>query len=118
LKKHVSYFTFLISLLALSCAQQSSPSGGSKDVDSPKIVESSPINFALNYSGKSIELKFDEFVQINNLKEQLIITPSLKFQPKFQLTGKKLKITFIDSLKPNTTYQFNFGEGVKDSQVD
>lgn len=113
--KNIHTFILICAVILLfGCAQQSTPSGGKEDVEPPKIVESSPQNFQLNFSGNEIELKFDEFVQINSLKEQLVVTPSLKFPPQFQLSGKKLKISFIDSLKPNTTYQFNFGEGIKD----
>jgi len=114
LRKYRSYLSIVTLLFLLSCAQQSSPSGGAKDIEPPKVVQSVPANFSLNYLGNSIELKFDEYVQINNLKEQLLVTPSLKFPLEFQLVGKTLKITFVDSLKPNTTYQFNFGEGIKD----
>ena len=103
-----SYLQIFTLLFLVSCAQQSSPTGGAKDIEPPKVLESVPPNFSLNYIGNSIELKFDEYVQINNLKEQLLVTPSLKFPLEFQLVGKKLKITFIDSLQPKTTYQFNF----------
>ena len=109
-----SYLQIFTLLFLVSCAQQSSPTGGAKDIEPPKVLESVPPNFSLNYIGNSIELKFDEYVQINNLKEQLLVTPSLKFPLEFQLVGKKLKITFIDSLQPKTTDQFNFGEGIKD----
>ena len=80
MNKSIPYLVILVFVLVASCAQQSSPTGGAMDTESPKIVESSPVNFSLNYSGQSVELKFDEFVQINSLNEQLIITPSLKSQ--------------------------------------
>ncbi len=114
MRRFARYYVLLAGIVAVGCAQQSTPTGGVKDTTPPKIVESSPQNFALNYVGNSIELKFDEYVKIASLKEQLIITPSLRFEPEFQLKGKTLKVSFMDSLKPNTTYQFNFGEGVKD----
>lgn len=114
MRQFAQYCLLVASIIVAGCAQQSTPTGGVKDTIPPKIVESSPQNFALNYEGNSIELKFDEYVKISSLKEQLIITPSLQFEPEFQLKGKTLKVSFIDSLKSNTTYQFNFGEGVKD----
>lgn len=106
----------LISLigLLLSCAQQVSPSGGAKDTTPPKIKASSPENFSLNFDGNVIELKFDEFVKLNNIKQQLIVSPSVDSDLNPKLTGKKITLNLGDSLKQNTTYLINFGDGIVD----
>lgn len=57
---------------------------------------------------------FDEYIQVKDFNAQLIISPPLKKNPEYRLRGKKLEITWEDTLQANTTYQFNFGNAVSD----
>lgn len=107
---------FFIAALALvaSCAQQVSPKGGPKDVTAPQVVSSQPENGATNYGGNRIELEFDEFVQLRNINDALIISPPLAKNPSTKLKSKTLVIEWEDTLRANTTYIFNLGNGVQD----
>src|SRR5690606_29691437 len=79
-----NFHWFICILFLLSCARQSSPTGGPKDTIPPTLLKSVPPNEALNFRGNNIELTFSEMVIINSPKEQLIITPTI---------GKDYKIT-------------------------
>ena len=103
-----------VACVLASCAQQVTPKGGPKDQTPPKITGSTPENYSTNFTGNTIELEFDEFVQLRNIKQAMVISPPLAKQPETKLRGKRLTITFEDTLRPNTTYIFNLGDGVQD----
>ncbi len=104
----------LIVVLSLACARQNSPTGGEKDVTPPMVLQYDPPVFTTGFSENRFELEFDEYIQVKNLSEQLIISPPLSKPPEYTLRGKKLIIEWEDTLKENTTYQFNFGSSVAD----
>ena len=106
-------------LLAASCARRSSPSGGEKDSIPPVLIASNPKINSVNFNSDEIRLTFDEWVKLDNLDQQLIISPPLekkKYEVK-PLGGitKKIFVNFLDSLAENTTYTFNFGNSIVDN---
>lgn len=108
----------LLALLILAftkCAQVAPLNGGKKDVAPPKLLEAIPINRALNFNTDVITLNFDEFVQIKDIVNQLIVSPKLKTEPEIVADGKKIKIKLKkEELLPNTTYRFYFGKAIAD----
>ncbi len=73
-----------------------------------------PEQFTTQFTGSGFELIFDEYIQVKDFNAQLIISPPLNKPPEYKLRGKKLTITWQDTLQPNTTYQFNFGTAISD----
>lgn len=113
----IKRYTFLypiLSLLLYACAQVVSPSGGEKDIDPPQVIKTTPQNVSNNFNQKEINIQFDEFVKLNQLKQQLIVSPPLKHDLRTRLKGKSLAIEIKDTLKPNTTYVINFGDAIVD----
>jgi hypothetical protein len=106
----------LICTFIFSCAQVVAPGGGPKDTKPPKVVKYIPDSAQLYFKVKSIIINFDEFVQLKDLNNQLIISPPLEKTPDITVKNKTLSITFDkkDSLKPNTTYCISFGNAVQD----
>ena len=102
-----------MSILA-SCATVVSPSGGPKDVQPPQVVESAPENFSINFASKKIEITFDEFVKLQKIGVNLIISPPLEERPTFMVKGKSLIIKLEEELLPSTTYNFNLGNSIVD----
>ncbi len=103
----------LVALL-IGCAQQYPITGGEKDTTPPSIKESSPINFSTNFTDNSITFTFDEYVQLKNMNAEFISSPPLEENPEFTEKGKSITMEFNEKLKPNTTYNFNFGNGIVD----
>jgi len=97
-----------------SCANQSTPTGGPKDEDPPILEISIPEHETLNYTSQKITLEFDEYVKLNNPKEEIIITPRLLGEYNIKYKKNKIIITLEDSLLSNTTYTFNFRESIQD----
>jgi len=105
-------FLFLIS----SCAQIVAPGGGKKDITPPRVVKYAPDSAQLNFKSRSIEITFDEFIHLQDLNNQLIVSPPLQNVPDINVKNKKVLIEFNkkDSLKPNTTYCISFGNAIQD----
>lgn len=101
----------------MSCAKRGSITGGLKDTLAPVLSSSSPKNFNTNFKGDQIVLNFDEYVKLKNLNKQLVISPPMKHEPLITPTNvsKVLTIKLKDTLEPNTTYSFNFGQSITDN---
>ena len=111
-------FYFLVSLLIFSCANRGTPTGGEIDTEPPIVLKSIPDNFSTNFSSKKIEIVFNEYIRLNNLQKELIISPPINPLPSIMPMGsasKILTITQFDSLLENTTYSFHFGESIEDN---
>lgn len=110
----------VLSIVVISgCAKRGSPSGGPVDSIPPVLINASPKINSINFDSKEIRLTFDEFVKLDNVDEQLIISPpinksSYEVKPLNGVT-KKVFLEFIDSLETETTYSINFGNSIKDN---
>ena len=114
----MKYLRFLIIFFLINaCARVGRPTGGDKDVTPPTLLRVVPANASLNFKGQEILLEFDEYVTIRDVMKNLLISPPVENQPVIVpggIASKRFKIKFQDTLKPNTTYQINFGESIAD----
>ena len=117
LKNNLKYTFFLLLLITVGCAKRGSITGGLKDTIAPVLKMSFPENFSTNFKGNEIKLIFDENVKLKNLSKQLIISPPMKNEPLILPTtaSKTISIKIKDTLQPNTTYSFNFGQSIADN---
>ena len=113
----------IYSILSLAiingCAKRGNPTGGPLDSLPPVLVNANPKLNSTNFDSEEIRLTFDEFVKLDKVQDQLIISPPLEksaYEIK-PLTGvtKKVFLKFIDSLDENITYTINFGNSIKDN---
>jgi len=113
-----SLFLVCIALALYQCGRRGTPTGGPKDLDPPQLVKTEPDNMTLNFKAKKIRLYFDEYIKLEDVQEQLIISPPLKYTPEISPQGgtsKFVEIKIKDTLKENTTYTFNFGQSIVDN---
>ena len=112
-------FLLIISLGLVSCARMGSPDGGKKDSLAPKFlfsnIDSTRINVPRDI--KELRLYFDEYVKLKDVSKNLIISPDIKYKKIIpsNLANKYVLIQWADSLKANTTYNFNFGNSIVDN---
>jgi len=105
----------LIPFFALSCANKVPPQGGEKDTAPPVLVSSDPEMFKTQFKGREFTLEFDELFDLDNIYSQLVVSPPLLSKPKTKTNRNRLTVSFYEeNLKPNTTYNFNFGNAIKD----
>ncbi|TDE54958.1 Ig-like domain-containing protein [Flavobacterium sp. GT3P67] len=117
LKNNLKYTFFLLLLVIVGCAKRGSITGGLKDTIAPVLKASFPENFSKNFKDNEIKLVFDENIKLKNLNKQLIISPPMKYEPSILPTtpSKTITIKIKDTLQPNTTYSFNFGQSIADN---
>jgi uncharacterized protein (DUF2141 family) len=115
------FFTFLITILLLQqtvmqsgCAHIVPPAGGERDSIPPIPVKSSPIDSMLNFSGNKVTIEFNEFIELDNPFENVILSPNPAKQPQVESRLRTITIKLKDSLSPNTTYSIDFGKAIKD----
>jgi len=106
----------IISVIIVSCAQISPLVGGDKDIYAPTIDSSKtfPINGALNFNGNQIQIKFNEYIKLNNPNDNIIITPQLAQKPDITSKNKTFNLVFNETLQENTTYVINFNGAIQD----
>ncbi|MBC2837995.1 Ig-like domain-containing protein [Robiginitalea sp. SC105] len=111
-------FVLFLVLALIQCGRRGTPSGGPKDETPPVLERAEPPNRTTNFDAERIRLYFDEYILVENLEKQLIISPPMKNQPEITPLGntaKYLQVVIKDTLLPNTTYTLNFGQSVVDN---
>lgn len=113
MKKQI--FFFLCAAIFAACANRGiGPQGGPKDEEPPREVSALPENGSVRFTGKRIEVSFNEYLQLDNVSQQLLMSPPQQNPPEVKARGKKLMVHFTDSLLENTTYTLDFGNAVCD----
>lgn len=111
----ILYSVYII-FLCCRCAQIGVLSGGKKDKAPPALLSVEPKDTSTNMSTKnvSITFRFDEMIDVKSVSKALVINPQMDNMPEVRANGKKMVVSFDDDLKPNTTYQIQFGNSVGD----
>ena len=114
------FLAFTGMIILAGCAKKGSPAGGPKDSLAPVAKSFLPDNYSVNFSGQRIEIDFDEFIKLKKVKEELLVSPPLNYDPILspQTSSKTLKVTFIDTLQEETTYVLHFGNSIVDNNEE
>lgn len=108
----------LAAFLLGSCARMGQPDGGWYDETPPRIMGAAPADKGTNVKNQKISIFFDEFIQIENATEKVVVSPPQLETPEIVASGKRIKIELLDSLKPNTTYTIDFSDAITDNNED
>ena len=111
------YYIFIIIAAAVmySCANIGNPSGGPIDKTPPIFMRSNPTPNAVNVKDRKIEIFFDEIVTLKDPSTKIIVSPPQLEVPEIKGAGKRIHISLVDSLKPNTTYTIDFSNSIQDN---
>lgn len=102
-------------LALVGCANRGiGPEGGPRDSVPPIPLRSIPVNGAVDFHGKRIEVTFNEYLELNNVSQNLMMSPPQQHPPEIKARGKHLIIQFTDTLRDSTTYTLDFGDAVCD----
>lgn len=74
-----------------------------------------PADKGTNVKSQKISIFFDEFIQIENATEKVVVSPPQLETPEIVASGKRIRIELLDSLKPNTTYTIDFSDAITDN---
>jgi len=108
-------FVVLWAVLSTGCANIIPPSGGPRDSLPPRLLSVTPKDSTRNFRGNRIVFTFDEYIaDPQDLPNTLLFTPTFEVNPEIAIRAKTVTLRFRDSLLPNTTYTFNFGNAIRD----
>jgi hypothetical protein len=110
--------TIIINVLTIiGCANIVAPTGGKRDIQPPQIVKArSTPHLQTNFRKQDIHLVFDEWLKLEDVYNQVVVSPPLNERPEVTLDGKTIHVKFAkdEILRENATYTINFGNAVKD----
>ena len=115
LKQYIYIGGILTTLLFASCANRGQgPQGGPRDSIPPVVMKETPLNGTLNFTGKEIVVQFDEYIQLDDVQKNVLISPPQQTPPEVKAIGKKLSVVFQEDLIDSTTYTLDFGPAICD----
>ena len=92
MKLNINYkYIFLVVFAGLffaGCAKIVAPTGGPKDEQHPLIVEIHPASYTTNFEADKVKITFDEFIQLKDLNQNLLIIYILEIL--YKITTKEI----------------------------
>ncbi len=101
-------------MLLYACAKQAYPTGGPKDETPPVVLGTTPPNGSTHFAAKEFLIMFDEYVQVKSSDDNIMVSPPMKQKPEYSTKGRGILVKIKDTLRENTTYLFQFKEGIVD----
>jgi len=119
MKQVIFYIGFIFIIVTcissgVGCANIIPPEGGPKDTLPPVLLRSSPPDSTRNFRASHITFQFDEYVNLEDVQNNLLFTPTFETNPIIEAKLRTITIRLKDSLERNTTYTFNFGDAIRD----
>jgi hypothetical protein len=117
IRSFVALSAISLALLLGACATIVPLEGGAKDETPPGIVEGeSTANFQVRFFPTLIELTFDEWITLDDVFNQVVISPPLEYRADISLKGRTVLVEFDEreKLRSEATYTINFGTSIKD----
>ncbi len=96
------------------CANIVPPQGGPRDTIPPVLLKSNPGDSTRNFTGNKIVFTFDEFVEVQDIQNNLLVSPMARINPVVDYKLREVTVKLKDSLEANTTYSLDFGKSLKD----
>lgn len=116
IKQVLLYMSFVALWYMSSCANPGALGGGPKDTEAPVFLSANPPQYSRRVEARKSLLLFNEFLNLKDINQELLISPQIEPKPEIRLRGKKLLIKQDKKarLMPNTTYTFSFGKAIGD----
>jgi hypothetical protein len=96
------------------CANIVPPAGGPRDSLPPLLLKATPGDSTKNFTGNRISFVFDDYVEIQNVQTELLVSPTPKTNPIIEYRLNTVTVKIKDTLEPYTTYTIDFGNAIKD----
>jgi hypothetical protein len=122
MKKRFSlYLSLIIIVISIilgvgssGCANMIPPTGGPRDSIPPVLIAATPKDSTTNFTGNRITLTFNEYVEIENVQENIMVSPTPNNTPNIDYKLRTVSVKLRDTLEPSTTYAIDFGNAIKD----
>jgi hypothetical protein len=96
-------FLWITCLVAGSCATPIAPTGGEPDRTAPQLEYTIPTDGSTGFTGDRIELRFDEYVDLNSFRNALRFEPDLNITFSVKWRGTRAIVRLDEPLPANTT---------------
>ena len=95
-------YRFLLSILVLvlaalfwtsvpsGCANIMPPAGGPRDSLPPVLLKAEPGDSTTNFSGREVVFSFDEYIDLKDLSNNVIWTPTFDVNPAIEVRGRTI----------------------------
>jgi hypothetical protein len=110
----ITFMCLVFIFNGMGCANMIPPTGGPRDSIPPILIAETPIDSATNVTPKRITFVFNEYVEIQNPQENVLVSPTQNNLPIIDYKLRTVTVRLRDTLEPNTTYTINFGNAIKD----
>ena len=90
------------------------PQGGPRDTIPPQVTKELPLNGSLNVATKKVEITFNEYIQLADIQNNVLISPPQQIAPEIKAIGKTVSVVFQEDLLDSTTYTIDFGAAICD----
>lgn len=98
------------------CANPGSgPDGGPFDEAPPRIVSMTAPEKAAGSKRTKFSLVFNELIKVDNPTEKIIVSPPQMETPEIKVSGRRISVEILDSIRPNTTYTVDFSDAITDN---
>src|SRR5215218_5224994 len=119
MKKYIGFIfpgllIVLLSFIGFSCTNIIPPTGGPIDSLPPVLIDATPNDSTVNFKSNRITLNFDEYIDLKEVQNNLLFTPLFETVPVIEVKLKTVTVRIKDTLEPNTTYTFDFGNAITD----
>ena len=115
MSKYYVYIGVALILLCSACANRGQgPQGGPRDTIPPMVLKELPVNGTLAFTNQKVEITFDEYIQLDNVQNNVLISPPQQNPPEVKAFGKTLSVVFQEELQDSTTYTIDFGAAICD----
>lgn len=115
MKRKISNVVCLLAaFLVAGCAKEGFPSGGPKDTEPPKVLGANPPSGTTRWDVGEFAIFFDEYVTVKEADKNILVSPPMDPKPEYGTKGRGLVVKIKDTLWENTTYLFQFKNGVAD----
>lgn len=105
----------LTSLIAACANQGAGPDGGPYDETPPHIVGMTAPERLQNGKRTKFSLVFNELIKVDNPTEKIIVSPPQIETPEIKVSGRRITVELLDSMRPNTTYTVDFSDAITDN---
>ena len=107
MKKLLLFFLLIIFVISQTtvltgCANIVPPSGGPRDSLPPVLIKATPADSSRNFNENRITFTFDEYVQLDNARSNVLMSPLPKIDPEVDYKLKTVTVKFKDTLESGT----------------
>jgi uncharacterized protein (DUF2141 family) len=113
--RYIFYFLIIVQpVFFISCANQLPPTGGPVDLIPPEIIRITPSDQSVNFTGRSIIIEFDDYIDRRSFQENFRIIPKPEGDISFDWSSRSVEVIFSRPLQRNRTYIISIHRGVRD----